>query len=327
MNVEENNASGETNQKSVDFHDLQSWTQVDEEVLLVESNEVLSAKHAELQNLKDHSVFEEVPFVSQSLVHVRWVLTEKWKNGTKHTKARLVAKGFQDKGDENLRKDSPTCLRDSLHILLMIAANNNWLIRSLDVKCAFLQGKEIQREVFLKPPCEANTDMVWKLRKTIYGLGEASRQWYLKLKETLESLSMKMSLYDEAVFYMHVKGKLCGVIALHVDDFFFCGSDMFHHTVMEKVKSLFMISKEEERCFNYLGLEIEQSPQMITVHQASYAKDLSVIDIDKKLLKTDELPAEKFAELRSLLGQLSWLATHTRADISFDVCQLNVKLK
>ena len=188
----------------MNFLDLKSWSQVDEEVMFVESSEILNAKHLELQNLRDHSVFEEVHFDNQPLVNVRWVLTEKWKDGVKYTKARLVAKGFQDKTNVDVRKDSPTCLRDSLHIALMLAATNNWAVRSLDVKCAFLQGKEIQREVFLKPPIEANTGKVWKLRKTIYGLGEASRQWYLKLKETLESLSMQMSCYDEAIFYLHL---------------------------------------------------------------------------------------------------------------------------
>ena len=34
----------------------------------------------------------------------------------------------------------------------------HWKISSLDIKAAFLQGKEVNREVFLIPPAEANTD-------------------------------------------------------------------------------------------------------------------------------------------------------------------------
>ena len=63
------------------------------------------------------------------------------------------------------------------------------------------------------------------------------------------------------------------------------------------------------------------------MHQTSYASDLELIEIDKKLSKSVKLSEEKFKKLRSLVGQLSWVAHHTRADISFDFCQLSVKLK
>ena len=326
LNVEEDKGDGTKEQKSVDFYKLQSWSEMSDEVLLVESNEVVAAKQCELQNLKDHAVFHEVDFDNQPLIQVRWVVTEKCKDGITHTKARLVAKGFQDPSSADIRKDSPTCLRDSLHIALMLAANNGWRIRSLDVKCAFLQGKLIQRDVFLKPPREAKTDKVWKLEKTIYGLGDASRKWYLELKETLEMLGMVMSRYDEAVFYFQYDGALQGVIALHVDDFFHAGSDEFNAKIMVNVRTKFKISKEEELCFNYLGLQIEQFSDCIKVHQTSYITDLELIDVDKKLPKSEKLSNEKFRELRSLIGQLSWVANHTRADIAFDVCQLSVKL-
>ena len=43
-------------------------------------------------------------------------------------------------------------------------------------KTAFLQGGEIEREVYITPPKEAGVDpgSVWKLKKTIYGLQDAS---------------------------------------------------------------------------------------------------------------------------------------------------------
>ena len=54
-----------------------------------------------------------------------------------------------------------------------------WTIHSVDVKSAFLQGKEINRDVYVKPSQEAETDKLWKLKTTVYGLCDAPRVWYL----------------------------------------------------------------------------------------------------------------------------------------------------
>ena len=54
-----------------------------------------------------------------------------------------------------------------------------WTIHSVDVKSAFLQGKEINRDVYVKPSQEAETDKLWKLKTTVYGLFDAPRVWYL----------------------------------------------------------------------------------------------------------------------------------------------------
>ena len=157
-----------------------------------ENCEVLDAKLKELRNLKDHGVYDEVEKENQTIINVRWVITEKWVDGDKVLKARLVAKGYEERLENEIRKDPPTCLKESLRAVMVIAATCQWKVMSLDVRSAFLQGKEIQRSVFLKPPDEAGTDKLWHLKKTIYGLGDASRKWYLKVKETLESLNVKI---------------------------------------------------------------------------------------------------------------------------------------
>ena len=47
------------------------------------------------------------------------------------------------------------------------------------MKAAFLQGYSIERDLYLKPPKEAGTLNLWKLKKTVYGLCDAPRSWYL----------------------------------------------------------------------------------------------------------------------------------------------------
>lgn len=41
-------------------------------------------------------------------------------------------------------------------------------------------------------------------------------------------------------------------------------------------------------------------------------------------VKTSELSESEKAEFRSLIGQLGWIATYTRPNVAFDVCDLRV---
>ena len=68
-------------------------------------------------------------------------------------KARL-ARGFEETDLKDIRKDSPTCGKDSLRLSLTILASKHWKISSLDIKAAFLQGKEITEKSFLFPQQE-----------------------------------------------------------------------------------------------------------------------------------------------------------------------------
>ena len=139
------------------------------ETYIVETEKSVSdVKEKELQNWKIEQVYEEVDDVGQDYVSVRWVITKKLVDNQYVTKARLVARGFQECVDD-LRVDSPTCMRESLKVLMCLAISKGYILNSIDIKAAFLQGKNIDRVVFLKPPPEANPQgKVWKLNKTVY---------------------------------------------------------------------------------------------------------------------------------------------------------------
>ena len=77
--------------------------------------------------------------------------------------------GFEEEKLEEIRKDSPTCSRENFHLVLAIFSAKEWPINSLDIKSAFFQENEINRDVFLKPK-EAGTSNIWKLNMTVYGL-------------------------------------------------------------------------------------------------------------------------------------------------------------
>ena len=73
----------------------------------------------------------------------------------------------------------------------------------MDVKSAFLQGKEITREVIMKPPPEAKVraGTLWRLNVALYRLDDASLQFHFKCKEVFEKLGLTQSSLDPTIFY------------------------------------------------------------------------------------------------------------------------------
>ena len=175
------------------------------------------------------------------------------KDGKLIHKARLVARGFEENTDP-LEKDSPTCCKDTLRLVLSVIASHHWILHSLDVKSAFLQGLPIDRDLFLKPPKHAKTTKLWQLLQCPYGLADASRRWYLRVVDELTKLDGKQSKYDKAVFTWHdSENDLIGIVASHVDDFILAGTPDFHQNVVAVMHDVFAIGSDESSCFRYIA--------------------------------------------------------------------------
>ena len=177
-------------------------------------------------------------------------------DGKKVIKARMVDRGFEE--SEPMQVDSPTCSEEAIQLTYTLHVPKGWLCNSVDVKAAFLQGKEIDWDIFIKPPpkCEKQ-NVIWKLNVCVYGLNDASRTWYFRVKEELELLNVKCSHKEPALFYWHYDGTLQGLITIHVDDLFWGGTEVFKKKVIVPFKYMFEISKENSKCFKYLGLQIQ----------------------------------------------------------------------
>ena len=121
-------------------------------------------------------------------IDTRWTITRKEAHdGLKtNVKARLCARGFKE--NVSVRSDSPTADRVSVRLMLAIAGNLGWNVETMDITSAFLQGNNIERDVFIKPPVEANVDNhLWKMKKSVYGLNDASRAWYLRVIKEMKA--------------------------------------------------------------------------------------------------------------------------------------------
>ena len=191
-----------------------------QEVMLTETSCFDKAKSKELASWKEHDVFEEVDFTGQKCVSTRWICTMKNTADGLVSKARLVARGFEEEGLQEIPKDSPTCLKESLRLILAIVAQKGWKASFIDIKTAFLQGEELTREVYIIPPKELRRPgIVWCLKKCVYGLSDASMYWYNKVCNVLTENGASVSSVDPAVFCWFEDNELKGVLAVHVDDF------------------------------------------------------------------------------------------------------------
>ena len=288
----------------------------------------LNAKLCELEQWRIKDVYNEVPDKGQNCISLRWVLKPKIVDGIEIIKARLCARGFEE-DQSSFRTDSPTCSREGIRVGLALIASKGWKINSIDVKSAFLQGNNIERDIYVRPPKEAATDKLWHLKKCVYGLADASRYWYLRVRDEMIKLNIHPSELDQGIFYMKVQDSVMGIAILFVDDITWAGEVPFQEAV-KKFESIFQIGSSNDTSFKYVGIQITQNPDMsISIEQDSYAQSLSPIPISAERLKSTNEPVdeEERSSIRSSIGKLNWLSNISRPEISFHVSSISSKIK
>lgn len=302
--------------------------QQDEEIMITISDEkTMEAKRIEIENWKENEVFEEVEWEGQTTISVRWVVTEKHNKEGKTVKARLVARGFEEELEESVITESPTCSKEALRMALTIMLMKEWTSHTIDIKAAFLQGQRINREVYLQPPQEFFCGKIWRLKKTVYGLSDAARAWYETVKDELVRLGMRTSKFDPAMFMFNKGDTLEGIVCIHVDDFCWGGTERFEECVMSRLKKDFLVGTTDSGQFKYVGINIKQEAGGISLDQEHYIKSLHQVEISQKKgqRKDMNLNEDEMHRYRSVVGQLNWIGTQTRPDISFDVCSLSMR--
>lgn len=159
-------------------------------------------------------------------VDFKWVYKIKFKpNGeVEHYKARLVARGFtQIEGEDFLETFAKLV---TIRSLLAIASAKDWLVHQLDVNNAFLHG-DLSEEIYMKIPqgfARKGDTRVCKLKKSLYGLRQASRNWNKKFTNALEKISLRQSRADHSLF-IYQKKELFLAALIYVDDVILAGNN------------------------------------------------------------------------------------------------------
>ncbi|KXZ53494.1 hypothetical protein GPECTOR_7g944 [Gonium pectorale] len=213
-------------------------------------------------------------------VSVKWVYKYKFdaSGNIERYKARLVARGFsQQQGVEFDEVFAPVIKHASLRALLSVVASRDLELHQLDVKTAFLNG-ELEEEVYVAQPPGYNLggpNDACHLRKSLYGLRQAPRAWYERLRRELESMGFKSSAADPALFMKEENGNHVYLL-VYVDDLLIAAKHLSTvRQIKSRLKSVFDVRHMEEARF-FLGYEIERDRvrRVLKLSQKRYAATL-----------------------------------------------------
>ncbi|GFT94649.1 retrovirus-related Pol polyprotein from transposon TNT 1-94 [Trichonephila clavipes] len=197
------------------------------------------AMENELDSLDKHKVWEIVQKPAKSkLIKTKWVYSLKQDDAGKNIKykARLVAAGFnQIKNIDYSESYSPVVNIESFRLLIALAAKLKLNVNFFDVKTAYLYG-DLEETVYVLPPPGyeklIGDDKVCKLKKSIYGLPQSGRNWYMKIKGELENFGLKRLASDNCVFIKSVNQSVL-ILCMYVDDLaIFCNNDKMSEDIV-----------------------------------------------------------------------------------------------
>ncbi|CAI7750771.1 unnamed protein product, partial [Closterium sp. NIES-53] len=169
---------------------------------------------------------DEVPPPGANIVSGMWIFRVKRPPGSPPVfKARYVSRGFsQRQGVDYFQTFSPTPKMTTLRVLLHIAAQRDYELHSLDFSTAFLQGS-LHEEIWLRrPPGYTGSfppGTQWSLRRPVYGLRQALREWHDTLRTTLAALGFAPSTADPSLFLRTDTSLPPFYILVYVDDLVF----------------------------------------------------------------------------------------------------------
>ena len=140
----------------------------------------------EMKSMDQNCVWDLVELLNNCRkVKYKWVFKTKRdaKGNIERFKVRLVAKGFtQKEGIDYKESFSPVSKKDSLRIIMALVAHYDLELHQIDVKTAFL-NKNLDEDIYMDQPerlaKKGKEHLTCKLKKSIYSLKQASRQWYI----------------------------------------------------------------------------------------------------------------------------------------------------
>ena len=126
----------------------------------------------------------------------------------------------------------------------------------MHIKCAFLNG-DLETDVYLEQPPHLSdgTNRVWKLRKAIYGLKQAGRQWHHKLSDSLlaNAYGYSRAHHGPALFIDNDNHQQA--LILWVDDLFILGTPEINQRATQLILSDFE-GRDLGEAKHLLGLEV-----------------------------------------------------------------------
>ncbi|KAL0263996.1 UNVERIFIED_CONTAM: hypothetical protein PYX00_011034 [Menopon gallinae] len=328
------------------------------------SEEWMDAIVDETKSILKNNTWEMVDRkVSDNVIGSRYVLRNKYNadGSIQKRKARLVAKGFSQRPHIDFNDTfSPVARMKTVRLLTAISARSDFKVHQLYITTAFLKG-DLNERVLMRPPkfidkalenitkreskdspnfksaSRMLADMskgkdICALRKSLYGLKQESRQWYLKLSEKLKAFGAIPSSYDPCLYYKREGNELI-LIPTYVDDIILASSNLNLINDFKKYLSSCFDTKDLGEIKHFLGIEFCRDEFGFKLSQRGYIDELlrrfdmgeskpvsTPMEVNLKMEKS-QTPC--FRKFRELVGSLMYLAVCTRPDISYSVSALS----
>lgn len=308
------------------------------------------AAEAEIGALDEHGVYElcELP-AGRKAIGSRWVfkIKENSDGSIERYKARLVAQGFSQKPHLDYTETfAPVAKFASLRTVLAIAAIEDMEIHSMDISSAFLYG-DLDEEIYMRQPegfaAPGQEQLVWRLKKSLYGLKQSPRQWYQRLNDTFTSLGFSRCASDRSV-WVWAKDGIKIVIPVYVDDLTMaCNNTPALLRIKNELKKRYKL-RDLGPVDYILGIKVirDRSSRKLYLSQRKHIDDIlakfnlaAVRPVSTPLSKAAPLTkedspstAEEIEYMRSVpylsaVGSLMYLAVGTRPDIAYAVGALS----
>ena len=285
---------------------------------------------------------------NRRLIGNKWVFKIK-RDGT--YRARLVALGYsQIPGVDYTDNFAPVAHDVSFRIALarMMVETLDSLV--MDVETAFLYG-DIEEEIFMKSPIGmeeidpgSSPEDCYQLKKGIYGLCQAARQFWKKFVDTIkqESFGFQMSPADPCVLFKEDKLGIC-IIIMYVDDMLIIGKKEQIEDFASKIQKVFSV-KIQHNLADYLGCEFYMNKERTRgwLGQPSIIKSLEQKFGERAMKERlsltpgtprftarrvedpeDKVNPQDHEIYRSGVGTLLYLTKHSRPDICNPVRELS----
>jgi hypothetical protein len=158
-------------------------------------------------------------------------------------KARLVAKGYsQQKGVDYEKIFCPVVKHTSIIAVLALVAHYNMALEQMDMKTAFLHG-DLEEQIYMEQPKgysqPGHEHLVYKLKKSLYGLKHSPRQWYKGFDSYMIRIGYMRCEYDCCVYVKSLDDGSFIFLLLYVDDMLIAA-----RSIMEVNKLKVLLSRE-----------------------------------------------------------------------------------
>ncbi|KAJ0913812.1 putative RNA-directed DNA polymerase [Helianthus annuus] len=227
---------------------------------------------------------------------------------------------------------APVAKLVTVRCLLAVAVKRGWHTHQLDVNNAFLHG-DLHEDIYMKVPQgfrKEGDNRVCKLNKSLYGLKQASRNWYQKFTTSLQSLGFKSSKADHSLFLFKKEGVFIAAL-IYVDDVIITGNDMKKIQEIKNFLDRMFSIKDLGPLKFFLGIEVARTTQGMVLSQRKYTLDI-LEDTGMTGCRPSPFPMEQHLKLdnreqedrvdanqyRRLVGRLLYLQA-TRPDIAYSV--------